>query len=414
MNVNTNMNMNNVLVTPAVPGGAINDQQISVNKNDFLKMLNMLMTENQNMSQPVSPEDTMLNSLNPGILMLMAGNNKVNRDIKDATYRAEDVVNNINNPETTKKSASDKMQADLYGMAYVVNPVTDSNNLNSLIAGINITPDVYSENLAYSIPEYTYLKPYAELQNTNQFQNTKQPDSENIQKATVLETKEAAESQIKGDTDVHNFSAEKLISQIEGNRNRLKNEIDFKANLLTAGNRAVGEQSITVSDEASELRPQIISQIADKIVLMAEEKPGAEGQIKYVTMELQPHDLGKVEIKMTFEGDKLTVEIKALNKETQKLLQSNAKELTDILNKGAKTAVDVIVKDNYNRYENHVVNNNHNNQHQEQHNYNQNHGEARQQERNKDGYSYHREDSHKDEEGIFSQMINLRNIKLST
>ena len=417
MNVNTNMNVNNVPASQ-VTGGTANNQQISMNKNDFLKMLKMLMAENQSIPQLGTAEATPLNLQNPDILLLMAGNGMLsNRNLKDAIYPAEDVANNIGNPEATKKPAADKTQADLYGMAYMHNPAIDSNIMDFLMPGTNISPDVYAENTAYNMPESAYLQPYAGLTYTNQFQSTRQPDSDNPLQLTGLETQDAPENQIKKATDVHSFSAEKLISQIEDNRSSLKNEIDFKANLLMANARNVEQghnHIITVSDEASEIKPQIMSQVAEKIVFTAEEEPGAEGRIKYVTMELQPHDLGKVDIKMVFEGDKLTVEIKALNKETQKILQSNAKELTDILSKGTKMVVDVIVKDNYNQYENHAVNNAHNNRQQEQHNYNQNNNdEARQQERNKDG-NYHRGDSDKDEEGIFSQMINLRNIKLSS
>ncbi|MDF2616869.1 MAG: Flagellar hook-length control protein FliK, partial [Sedimentibacter sp.] len=65
---------------------------------------------------------------------------------------------------------------------------------------------------------------------------------------------------------------------------------------------------------------------------------------KEVTMELKPENLGKVNIKMFYEGNKLTVEIKALNEETSKLLMSNSQELAKLLNKTADSNVNVVLK----------------------------------------------------------------------
>lgn len=420
MNVNTNMY--NIPVSHVLSKTDANNQQISVNKNDFLKTLKMMMAKNKNPLQFADTKDTMLN---PDILLLVAGNNVINKNIADTAGQA---VKGDSKSEAEKKPKSDKTQADLYGMADMFNSVVNS-NMNSLTAGETIATSISGEGTTYSMPKSANYNPYAELLNTNQFQNISQPAGLEMQnsskeitgdsrKSAGLETQNPSEQQNKTGTAVRNFSSEKLISLIEGNKSRLKNEIDSKANLLMANNKAVAEEQnhiITVSDEASEIRPQILSQITDKIVLMAE-KPGPDGSIKYVTMELQPRGLGKVDIKMAYEDNKLKVEIKALNEETQKILQSNVKDLADILNKATKTPVDVILKDNnYNQYESHVVNNDHNNQQQEQHNYsreNQDNDEARQQGKNKEGYFYQKENSDKDEKDIFSQMINLNDVKL--
>ena len=423
MNASTNMNIINA---PTSRASSTSNQQIKINKDDFLNMLKMLMTENQDISQLNTQESTMLN---PDILLLMAGNNVQGGGIEDAVLQGENAETNKN-----KLSGANKLYTDMYG-AYMLNPVIDSNILNSVMAEENASQDVCSEDIPYGMPEYIYLDQYAQLLGSNQFQNLGQTGLETLSQGTLktqytcgeqpvadsmesldLDAVDTSKDQIGTGAETHkanNSFAEKLISQIEDSRSRLKNEIDFSASLLMANDRA-GEKIITVSDEASELKPQIMAQIADKIVLIAEEEPGAEGQIKNVTMELQPHGLGKVDIKLTYQGDKLNVEIKALNKETQKILQSNAKELTDILSKSTKTSVDVVIKDDYMRYENHAVNNDHSNSQQEhKHNQDQNHGEAGQHERNKDGYSSQNKNSTKDEESIFSQMINLKNIKLS-
>lgn len=410
MNLNTNMNLNNVLssqITGTVP---INNQRQGMDKSDFLKMLKAMMFENKNLAQLPQSENA---GLNPDILMLLQGNSGlVKRNAMDDAITDEMDGNTQNAAEFDKRNAADRISDDLYGM---------SGLFNNAVPNI-MGPETSTGDIINGIPESGYFQSYNGMPNFNQFQNIWQADggSKNQEigagTQTQTQTQEVSESPVNTASVGQNFSAEKLIAEIEENRSRLRNDIDFKANLLMASSKSVQEENnhtITVSDEATQIKPQILSQVAGKIAYIAEEKPGESGEVKYVTMELQPHNLGKVDIKMAFEGDKLTVEVKALNKETQKILQSNADELANILNKATKTAVDIVVKVNDNQYENHVVSNSHNNQQQEQQNYNQNNDDARQQGRNKEGYYHSNKDSDKEDEDIFSQMINLRNIKLS-
>lgn len=406
MNVNTNMNMNlnNVLAGQLQGYPAIsNNQQAGINKNDFLKMLKMMMLENENPAQLPQSENT---GINTEMLMLLAANGMVNKSDTDNVYQiAADEKVNTGTVESDKKNITDKLPVDLYGIAALLNPV-DSNVIN---------PQAHMENMIYNMPVSGYLQPYTGLTSYQQPQNNGQGEIYNGQQAsTVMKAQDNSGVSIKAGTDVHSFSAEKLIAKIEESRSKLKNEIDFKANLLSVNNRSKEETIITVSDEASEIKPQVLSQVKEKIVFMAEDKPDSDVGVKYVTMELQPHSLGKVDIKMAFEGDKITVEIKAANKETQKILQSNVQELADILNKASKTPADVVIKVNDSQYENRNVIQNHDSGQQEQHSSHQNSDDANQQGRNRESYHYHSEDSDKDEDGIFSQMINLRNIKINT
>lgn len=402
MNVNTNLY--NVLASQTSSGGVpMNNQMVSMNKGEFLNFMKMLMAGNENPSQFVQAGDA---GLNPDILQLLA-NSMEGRNVMDNLYQIETDKNSyFNEYKSDKEPITDKIPVDLYGMMVQLGYSDPS----------IISPEIPMANMSYNILEPKYSQNYTNLENFNTFQNMKHGMTENQQQTIGLETQSASEIQTKADVPEVSFSAEKLIAEIEGNKNKLKNEIDFRANLLAANNKPAAEgynKVITISDESSEIKSQVLSQVKEKIVFMTEEKPGTDNTVKHVTMELQPNNLGKVDIKMTLEDDKLTVEIKALNKETQKILESNVEELADILNKATKTAVDVVVKSNDYQSESRVVSHNQHSEHQEQQNYNQNNDEANQQGKNKDSYHYSSEDSDNEEEDVFSQMINLRNIKLN-
>ena len=90
MNASTNMNIINA---PTSRASSTSNQQIKINKNDFLNMLKMLMTENQDISQLNTQESTMLN---PDILLLMAGNNVQGGGIEDAVLQGENAETNKN------------------------------------------------------------------------------------------------------------------------------------------------------------------------------------------------------------------------------------------------------------------------------------------------------------------------------
>ena len=105
----------------------------------------------------------------------------------------------------------------------------------------------------------------------------------------------------------------------------------------------LAKNKITISDGSTEIKSQILSQVKDKIIIMTGNNHDSNG-IKTITMQLKPQDLGKVDIKMSYDNDNLTVEIKALNEETQKVLSSNINELRELLSKTSEADVKIIVK----------------------------------------------------------------------
>ena len=137
---------------------------------------------------------------------------------------------------------------------------------------------------------------------------------------------------------------------------------------------------------------------------MAEEGKEAGSSIKHVTMELNPSNLGKVDIKMTFEDNKVTVEIKALNEETQSIISSNIDELAKILSKSSET-VNIVFKSNESRYEPQVYNYNQGNEQ------NLNQDDPNYEQGRQKNYYYNPDESNKDkeEDSIFSQLINSLN-----
>ncbi|MEL7649233.1 MAG: flagellar hook-length control protein FliK [Sedimentibacter sp.] len=155
-------------------------------------------------------------------------------------------------------------------------------------------------------------------------------------------------NQVTENSNSYSTFAKKLISQIEGSRNKLKQEIDYNAGIARSNLPDYSSRIIQVSDVSSEIKSSVMSQIEDRIVLMVNE--GTDGT-KNVTMELNPENLGKVDIKMTYENNSLTVEVKAHNEETHKLLLSNSEELAKVLNKVSEGSVNVVVKNQEPLYE---------------------------------------------------------------
>lgn len=410
--MNMNMNLSNILagqvpssaiLTGGIPGG---NQPVNMNKGEFLTMLKMLMAENETPMQFVQTENTVLN---PVILQLLSESNIANPKAVDDVYSVgADENNHLNGAETKEKAAQEKTPADLCGMVQPMNYMIP-NILNS---------ESSAEDILYGIPDSKYFQALTNFVNFNTSQNTKNPEHENQQQIINSETSDVLEDAPGVSAQKSNFSAEKLISEIEGNRSKFKEEIDFKANLLAASNKPSAavegdNQIITISDESSKIKSQVLSQVKDTIVFMYEKKAGTNDAVKHVTMELHPHNLGKVDIRMSFENNKMTVKIEAFNEETQKILLSNAGELADILSKASGTLVDVMVKSHDYQSENHVFRYDQNNEQQEQQNYSQNNDESHGQGRQKDNYSYSQDDSDSEEDGVFSQLINMRNIKLN-
>lgn len=199
------------------------------------------------------------------------------------------------------------------------------------------------------------------------------------------------DNQVTENSNSYSAYAKKLISQIEGSRNKLKQEIDYNAGIARSNLPDYSSRIIQVSDVSSEIKSYVMSQIEDRIVLMVNE--GTDGT-KNVTMELNPENLGKVDIKMTYENNSLTVEVKAHNEETHKLLLSSSEELAKVLNKVSDGNVNVVVKNQEPLYE------------QNQHFYSQD--QERQQQKNT--YVYKADDKDDEESNDFAQFMRLSSM----
>jgi flagellar hook-length control protein FliK len=151
-----------------------------------------------------------------------------------------------------------------------------------------------------------------------------------------------------------------------------------------------------VSDESSKIGNEVLSQVEDKIIMMT--KDG----IKYVSMELSPESLGKIDIKMFIEKEQMTVEIVALNKDTEKILVLHADELANILNKENDTSVNVVVKTNSDQINQYGQNSS---------NLNYNDDRNKNQNSTKD-YTFSKNIKINNDESIITKVVNLNNLKL--
>ena len=117
-----------------------------------------------------------------------------------------------------------------------------------------------------------------------------------------------------------------IITDIIDNTKEIKIEGISEALLSANGvNIQNDNKIITVSDESSIIKDSVMTQIKDQIVLMK-----AEGK-QTVTMQLTPENLGKLDIKMIFEGGNLSIEILTSNSKAQSIILSNISELKSIL-----------------------------------------------------------------------------------
>jgi flagellar hook-length control protein FliK len=86
-----------------------------------------------------------------------------------------------------------------------------------------------------------------------------------------------------------------------------------------------GKKVVEVSDESSKINQSVLTQIKDKIKVMADEGT------RQVVMELNPKSLGKLSIRMSIEDNKMTVEITAMDEKSGSILASSAHELISTL-----------------------------------------------------------------------------------
>lgn len=388
--MNIGMDLSNMLVGK-IPNTLLQGKQdIKMNNRTFGNMLNMLMVENE-MIQSTS-------SHNPNI---------------DSGLMALFDTNNLMNPNICKNTAAFMLHmADMEGAWMgAVEETGEENRGQDFAYPAELIPMMnYFEYFNYdssvstgNISEMDKITEFMELQYKPAATEGFSPNE-----MTQRQAVEASPEQNFSETMIKNIKNEEApLLKEEKEKN-----FDATVNMNTAPEATAmhGEKIIVnISDEASQLKPQILNQVGDRIKVMAE-KGEAPGSIKHVEMELNPEHLGKINIKMIFDNDKITVEIKAINKETQKILSSGTGELSEILKKSTDLPIGIVVKNDENQgkgLQSHYNSWNENNGNNEK--YDQQGGRGRQ--RN----SYYNEDAGKenDEESIFSELINIRSMKLN-
>lgn len=390
------MNVNLNTVMPQVNNAVPTNSKLSTVDSKFLNLLASVMNDSKATS-PVNSQQQIT-----GVDMLNILTNMNMMDFADT--EGVETLNAQGYIEKPHGEEGSEVKKKFESMMDVVNFI----NLGNM-SKMNFQPEDYSSPEALIMKNDKASSSSMIASSDNKPQNSAQNKAlESLLSMKNEPSKMAAMQILKGENKATSVSAEKLIAEIENHRNSFKNEMNMQAEVLT-GPRTQSQENntiINISDESSQIKSQVLSQVKDKIVFMADEGVEYGTSTKQVEMELHPVSLGKVDIKMTFENNKLTVEIKAQNEETQKLISSNADELANILGKTSET-VNIVVKSNDYKYEHQLYSYNSAEQKNEELNQD-NGGQGRQ--RN----SYYREDKENaDDDGVFSQLINIRTIKLN-
>lgn len=392
-----NVNLNNI---QSMPQNIISsNKSFCKDKSAFNNMLAMMMGDKSTAQETLNPSEAdNSNYLDMNILELLAGNNINFGALSDISADNKVIYDYISSDKKTETHEDKvKVTEELTEMMNPFNFSMPNVIMPQEMPMSEVNSDILASEFVYSMTPNNYLKTSQDKQNIS---NTK-TEIFNSDKGVIPVVKE------------DDASAEKLIPEVEGQRDTLKNKIDAQAEVFTAHSPLTENQNIiiNINDESSQIKSQVLSQVKDKIVFMAEEGPEPGSTIKHVTMELHPASLGKVDIKMTFENNKVTVEIKALNEETQKIISSGVDELAKILGKSSEN-INILVKSNDSALEHQLYNYNQTGKMNEQV---YEDGENNEQGRHKNHYYYEDNKDNKDDEddSVFSQLINLRSIKLN-
>lgn len=393
--MNVNMNLNNMMMNQVQNNNLIVNKQPSVmDNNTFLNLLTM-MADNNVTNAPITTDST---DTNNSFMQLLAGSDGMNNylDLLN-TNNISQVNTNIEDfmaeSDENEQSEVDKLIEGVYMQQAYLNFITPD------IAGVQVGQDNSTELVNGSFETYKPLLNYNKLPSLNQDLPQNKLNVNN--------------GEVKIEKPVLSPQAEKLISDIESKRDKLIKDINSNIEMLL-GNKTINSDQnkiIQLSDESTQIKSQVLNQVSDKIVVMTEEILDEGNAVKQVTMELNPKELGKVDIKMTIVDGKVTVEVKAQNEETQKMIASNADELLNILTKTSEK-VSIVVKSNDSSYNNHLINshdkeiqNNGENYHEDQN--------LDQDNRKRNYYFYDEDNKNSDDDGKFSELINLRSIKLN-
>jgi len=393
------MDLNNIL--NQVQNNLNTNKSPVMGKDTFLAMLTNMMTDNSLNQPPVTMDNTEMNN---DFMELLTGSgtdylNLLNMNNIDINQVIADKDIFTSDEGKTEKPDAENILESSYLMQNYFNLIAPQ------IMGITENTTLNSD--AYMMPELNNLQSLNHSIYENSFLNNGNTSYPNMGPSDI------DAEQGHNEKAVLSPQAEKLISEIEGRRNKLKNDIHSNVETLNANaNKNITPENnkiIQLSDESTQIKSQVLEQVRDNIVMLTEVNTGDGNTAKQVTMELYPRELGKVDIKMTMVDNKMIVEVKALNEETQKILASGADELLKVLNKTAET-VNIVIKSNDSSQEHHLTNNyykeNQNNE------YNQDDQNLDQDNKRRNHY-FHDEDGKNSDDDTFSELINLRSTKIN-
>ncbi|MDD4779326.1 MAG: flagellar hook-length control protein FliK [Tissierellia bacterium] len=394
--MNISLNLNNFDPIQFSQNSFNQNQVLDVNKGGFLAMLQMAIAESSNYSEQGLSGDSA--NLNLEDMFLLSDSQPVNL-LDQNTISIE----NMEEPGKLEKNEiiidykvkkSQNQEEDLEKLISLLGSSNffNFNILNEKVKVDNVDNNEYKNHI---FENYSFLH--------------KMRNSENVKQTDIISKEEKLPETIVKEIPLESNVSESGLTKEIKSKNKGMNEFDYHE-LIVKNNKPLveGEKIITISDESTEIKSQVLTQVKDKIIFMSGE--GNISSLKEVTMELQPHNLGKVNIKMIFKDDKLTVEIKALNEETQKILSSNKEEITNALSKTVDGAVNIVVKPNEFTHENHLLNYYQNNSQNHEKTYD---GSSNQ----KNGHNTHKNNyyqaNHDDDDMIFSELINMSNITMN-
>lgn len=323
------VNLNNINMIQQ----ALSDQNhmIDVSKEGFHAMMKLALTKNNNLTECdlINVSD----NLNLDNLFLL-NNLEFNDNELGIRESSEINIDIEENKEQGQKMYLENLIGLLGGCNFLnLNIISDkvSNNIDWHA----LTEKDVSENL-------NIFNTIRSLENVNQNNIIKQPDIK--PDINIIPNKVKVSENITQEIPSHFNLNEEIVQKTEETKsnNSLIDEIIYDNKPILGRQLVEGDKAIVISDASSEIRSQALTQVKDKIVFMYED--GKINSPKEVIMELQPHNLGKVNIKMIFEDDKLKIEIKALNEDTQKILSDNKEGIVNALSKAIDSTISVDIK----------------------------------------------------------------------
>lgn len=396
--MNVNMDLNNIL--NQVQNNLNTNKSPVMGKDTFLAMLTNMMTDNSLNQLPVTMDNTEMNN---DFMELLTGSgtdylNLLNMNNIDINQVIADKDIFTSDEGKTEKPDAENILESSYLMQNYFNLIAPQ------IMGITENTTLNSD--AYMMPELNNLQSLNHSIYENSFLNNGNTSYPNMGPSDI--DAEQGHNEVHNEKPALSPQAEKLISEIEGRRNKLKNDINSNAEMLNfkVNKEIIPENNkiIQLSDESTQIKSQIVEQVRDNIVMLTEVDTADGSTAKQVTMELYPRELGKVDIKMTMVDNKMTVEVKALNEETQKILASSADELLKTLNKTAET-VNIVIKSNDSSQEHHLTN--HYDKENQNNEYNRDDQNLDQDNKRRNEYFYD-EDSKNSDDDTFSELMNSR------